>query len=636
MAFVGDSMGRNQMDSLICLLNTEGRFEDITERYTSKDDVFFRWWFSESYNFTLTILWAPFLVKATGADLRGKAFDGSMNLYLDEPNDAWVSKVEDFDYVIFSSGQWFYRPLTFYEKGQNVGSQQGGKNMKDLNLYGYKKAFQTSFRTIINLTRFKGLTFLVTQSAKHFEHGEYNQGGNCNRTKPFTEEERQGYNNGELLEAMHHAQVDEFRKAENEGRRKGLQFGLIDISEATSMRPDGHPDKYGLSYNKNAKILSSNQSSSEVYAINTLNNTTEETRKCNIFSGDWSPYPEGAHYNNDTCPYIIEHLNCIKFGRPDREFLKLRWKPYDSELPLFSAKEFLRLVQGKSMAFVGDSMARNQIASLLCLINSVANPVDVTRIYTSKENARYVKLWYSIKHNFTLTMLWSPFLVKAIDDDPYGYDHSHSSAMNLYLDEPDEAWVNRIVNFDYVIISTGQWFLRPMNFFEKSEIVANKRRKDDIEHNLYGYKKAFQTCFRTLINLKGFKGSTFLVTHSPNHFEYEKWNEGGYCNRTKPFTKEEMLNYYNNHGHGDVLKSFHDVQVEEFREAEKEARKKGLQFGLIDVSDAMAMRPDGHPGKYGHLYYSNNAKVTDCVHWCLPGPVDTWNEFLLYLLKMQM
>ncbi|MED6138959.1 hypothetical protein PIB30_079346 [Stylosanthes scabra] len=132
--------------------------------------------------------------------------------------------------------------------------------------------------------------------------------------------------------------------------------------------------------------ISSNQSSSEVYAISTLNNTTEETRKCNIFSGHWSPYPEGPYY--DTCPYIIEHLNCIKFGRPDKEFLKFRWKPYDCELPLFSAKEFLRLVQGKLMAFVGDSIARNQIASLLCLINNVANyPVDVTRIYTSKENA---------------------------------------------------------------------------------------------------------------------------------------------------------------------------------------------------------------------------------------------------------
>jgi len=27
--------------------------------------------------------------------------------------------------------------------------------------------------------------------------------------------------------------------------------------------------------------------------------------------------------------------------------------------------------------------------------------------------------------------------------------------------------------------------------------------------------------------------------------------------------------------------------------------------------------------------------IADCVHWCLPGPVDTWNEFLLQMLKME-
>uniref|UniRef100_A0A0A9HQF3 Trichome birefringence-like C-terminal domain-containing protein n=1 Tax=Arundo donax TaxID=35708 RepID=A0A0A9HQF3_ARUDO len=23
----------------------------------------------------------------------------------------------------------------------------------------------------------------------------------------------------------------------------------------------------------------------------------------------------------------------------------------------------------------------------------------------------------------------------------------------------------------------------------------------------------------------------------------------------------------------------------------------------------------------------------DCVHWCLPGPIDTWNEILLQFVK---
>lgn len=93
---------------------------------------------------------------------------------------------------------------------------------------------------------------------------------------------------------------------------------------------------------------------------------------CNIFSGEWVPYSKGPYYNNETCPLIIDQQNCIKFGREDREFLNWRWKPYECELPLFNATHFLNLVKGKSMAFLGDSVGRNQMNSLLCLLNHVS------------------------------------------------------------------------------------------------------------------------------------------------------------------------------------------------------------------------------------------------------------------------
>ena len=107
----------------------------------------------------------------------------------------------------------------------------------------------------------------------------------------------------------------------------------------------------------------------------TTNLETKETKKCDIFSGNWVPYPQQPYYTNQTCPFILDPLNCIKNGRPDRDFLKLRWKPHDCELPLFDAKLFLELVRGKSLAFVGDSMGRNQLESLICLINTVSKQV---------------------------------------------------------------------------------------------------------------------------------------------------------------------------------------------------------------------------------------------------------------------
>lgn len=94
-------------------------------------------------------------------------------------------------------------------------------------------------------------------------------------------------------------------------------------------------------------------------------------RKCDIFSGEWVPNPEAPYYTNTTCKAIHEHQNCIKFGRPDLGFMKWRWKPKECDLPLFDPYEFLEIVRGKSMAFVGDSVSRNHVQSLICLLSRV-------------------------------------------------------------------------------------------------------------------------------------------------------------------------------------------------------------------------------------------------------------------------
>lgn len=124
-------------------------------------------------------------------------------------------------------------------------------------------------------------------------------------------------------------------------------------------------------------------SSPKIYPSNlNLNlNHTDIKGYCNIFSGEWVPYSKGPYYYNETCHYLIDQQNCIKFGRPDRDFLKWRWQPYECELPPFDATHFLKLVRGKSMAFLGDSVGRNQMNSLLCLLNQVSK-IDQSHIFS--------------------------------------------------------------------------------------------------------------------------------------------------------------------------------------------------------------------------------------------------------------
>ncbi|XP_039011251.1 protein trichome birefringence-like 20 [Hibiscus syriacus] len=124
-----------------------------------------------------------------------------------------------------------------------------------------------------------------------------------------------------------------------------------------------------------------------------LSSSITFNKNCDVFKGKWVPYPQGPYYSNETCRLIVDQHNCIKFGRPDTEFMKWRWKPDDCELPRFDAAQFLEFVRGNSMAFVRDSVARNQMESLLCLLAHEAYPEAIS--HNSKR-------WFYADYNFTL------------------------------------------------------------------------------------------------------------------------------------------------------------------------------------------------------------------------------------------
>ncbi|XP_027082237.1 protein trichome birefringence-like 19 [Coffea eugenioides] len=342
--------------------------------------------------------------------------------------------------------------------------------------------------------------------------------------------------------------------------------------------------------------------------------------KCDIFTGKWIPNPKAPYYTNSTCWAIHEYQNCMKYGRPDDEFMKWRWKPDACELPIFNPNEFLDIVKGKSMAFLGDSLGRNHMQSLICLLSKVETPIDAS--YVEDDHFRR---WNYTSRNFTLAALWSPFLVKSGKANT-GPDH-----YNLYLDEVDWNWASKIEEFDYVILNSGNWFYRPSFYYENHQFVGCSSCQMDNVTDLsmtYGYRKALKTAFGTLKSLKNYKGITFLRTFPPSHYENGNWNAGGNCLRKVPYMKNEISL------EGTPLEIYL-TQVEEFKAAEKEWEEKGLRFKLFDTTQAMLLRPDGHPSKYGHWPKENVTLYNDCVHWCLPGPIDSWNDFLLHMLKME-
>ncbi|KAM0922598.1 hypothetical protein ACQ4PT_006078 [Festuca glaucescens] len=352
---------------------------------------------------------------------------------------------------------------------------------------------------------------------------------------------------------------------------------------------------------------------------------------CDLTRGEWVPDDaEVPYYTNLTCPFVDDHQNCMKFGKPSLEFLRWRWRPDGCELPRFDAARFLDAMRGKSMAFVGDSLARNHFKSLLCLLSKAAQPVEVGAEPEIDVTGRAVRRdYYFGSHDFTATLFWSPFLVKA------NLSNATLGMWDVHLDTADARWAAHVADFDHVVLSGTNWFFRPSVYHEGGRAVACNGGVSCGAGNLTtelpvprALRAAFRTALGAVATNEGFHGKAVVRTVTPTHFENGEWNTGGDCVRTRPYRR------------GDRAVSaaeYRRAQVEAMRETEAAATRNGTELLLMDITEAMELRPDGHPSRYGHPPGGTveGSFVVDCLHWCLPGPIDLWNELLFHMLLPQ-
>ncbi|KAJ8426015.1 hypothetical protein Cgig2_017097 [Carnegiea gigantea] len=330
----------------------------------------------------------------------------------------------------------------------------------------------------------------------------------------------------------------------------------------------------------------------------------------------------GSLYTVSGCPTIPESKNCIKNGRKDSDYLNWRWKPQQCELPRFDAHKFLAIVGGKKLGFIGDSVARNHMESLLCLLSQAETPIDVY-----KDSEDRFRTWHFPASNFTLMILWSKFLVKY---EERMVNNSGTGIFNLHLDKVDNKWASKLPGLDYAIISDAHWFSRKNYLYDQDKLIGCVYC-NDVNVTDFGLSFSIRMSLRRALKFinesEECKGMvTFVRTYSPAHFEGGTWNNGGSCNRTSPYGKEKELEKSMDF---ELMRE----QVEEVERVRKEGDGKGRMFRLLDVTRAMLMRPDGHPGEYwGNKWMKG---YNDCVHWCLPGPIDMWNDLLLVVLERE-
>ncbi|XP_074281918.1 protein YLS7-like [Silene latifolia] len=351
---------------------------------------------------------------------------------------------------------------------------------------------------------------------------------------------------------------------------------------------------------------------------------------CDLFQGEWFYDPAGPVYTNNTCPVITQMQNCQGNGRPDKEYESWRWKPSQCELPRFNGTKFLELMSGKTLAFVGDSVARNQMESLLCLLWQVEAPKN--------RGNRHMQRWYFRSKSVMIVRIWSSWLVHQTSEAS-GY--VPQGVAQLHLDVPDETFMQYIPDFDVVVLSSGHWFAKQSVYMLNNEIVGTQlwsppKKQPLTVNNVEAFGISVETSMAAMATHSNYTGLTILRSYSPDHYEGGAWNTGGSCTgKVKPILPGQLVE-------NGFTNTMHEKQVSGFqRGAKKQTNRSKLK--LMDITDVFSYRHDGHPGPYRS---PDPNKITkrgpdgkpppqDCLHWCMPGPVDTWNELVLEIIRRE-
>ncbi|KAJ1258754.1 hypothetical protein BS78_10G099900 [Paspalum vaginatum] len=353
-------------------------------------------------------------------------------------------------------------------------------------------------------------------------------------------------------------------------------------------------------------------------------------KSCNYSEGEWVRAPGHARRYNATECNAKESHDCIRNGRPDTGYLDWRWQPSSGcPLPAFDAGAFLSAVRGKHVAFIGDSMARNQAQSLICLL-SAASPYRL--LYRADDPHKYNFWRYAFPaHDVKVSFYWTPFLVRGRgkpEDDSVRYNYVH-------LDEPGDRWAADADTIDVAVLAAGHWVLNGAIYYNASEVIGAHNAPPEFgNYTRIGYAWPLHMAYRTAVERLSSDGrprTLVLATFSPSHFEGNPIDSPTACTKMEPYREgEKELEW--------IFKEVRDIVYDEAETARaKHGNGGAVRIEVLDVTKLAGMRPDGHPSVYMNRdpfkHGVQEKMFSDCLHFCLPGPVDTFNEILLQLLK---
>ncbi|KAL5065885.1 hypothetical protein RYX36_027622 [Vicia faba] len=247
LMLVGDSMNRNQFESILCILreglHNKSKMYEMHGHKITKGRGYFIFKF-EDYNCTVSFVRSHFLVKE-GVRLNAQ---GSSNPTLsidriDKTSNRWKRA----DILVFNTGHWWAhgktaRGINYYKEGDYL-------YPKFDQVEAYRKAITTWGKWIDNNINPKRQTvYYRGYSSAHFRGGDWDSGGSCNgETEPVL--------NGSILNNY----PLKMKIVEEVIQRMKIPVKLLNVTRLTNFRKDGHPSVYSKSLVDGKKVSTRRQ-----------------------------------------------------------------------------------------------------------------------------------------------------------------------------------------------------------------------------------------------------------------------------------------------------------------------------------------------------------------------------------------
>ncbi|KAJ6800815.1 protein trichome birefringence-like 14 [Iris pallida] len=362
--------------------------------------------------------------------------------------------------------------------------------------------------------------------------------------------------------------------------------------------------------------LSDISSSKDLNVGKILQKTPSQRNECNYAKGKWvADNDRHPLYSGFGCKqWLSEMWACRLTDRPDFTFENYRWQPENCEMPEFEGSEFLRRMQHKTIAFVGDSLGRQQFQSMMCMVTGGKYSPDVEDIgrhygLVKPRGAVRPDGWaYRFPStNTTILYYWSASLCEL---EPINRSDP-STNFAMHLDRPATFLKQYLHKFDVLILNTGHHWNRGKLKANRWEMYVNgapntNRKIAEIwnarNFTVYSVSKWLDSQLPQHPRLKA-----FFRTLSPRHFVNGDWNTGGSCDNSNP------------------LAGGSEVTQDNSSDPVTEGAVKGTRIKLLDITALSQLRDECHISKYS---IKGTQGVHDCLHWCLPGIPDTWNELV--------